>query len=287
MKTNRLSNILTALLFVSLAHAQSPSQEAKMAQRLDEYFAKYEAKGQWLAQAPKMLSYKVDNAKRTINIVADETFAAQEFTEKSTSNIYKKIRNSLPKPYNKYSITVTTNGMAIEELVPNRLSHSGDKTALWGDIDYDGEPWVKNASLPLKITHGLQNRHISLWASHGRYYDTKRGEWRWQRPNLFCSTEDLFTQTIVVPYLIPMLENAGAVVFTPRERDWQKNEVIVDNDDKRQGVRYLEVNTKRNWEYTDHKGFAYHKGNYIDGENPLPQERLVWQRLRARRTSAA
>lgn len=269
MKINRLSNILVALLFVSLAYAQSPSQEAKMVQRLNEYFAKYEVKGQRLVQAPKMLSYKVDNTKRTIAVVADETFAAQEFTAKSTSNIYKKIRNSLPKPYNKYAITVTTNGMAIEELVPNRLSHSGDKTVLWGDIDYDGEPWVKNTSLPLKITHGLQNRHISLWASHGRYYDAKRGEWRWQRPNLFCTTEDLFTQTIVVPYLIPMLENAGAVVFTPRERDWQKNEVIVDNDDKRQGVRYLEVNTKKDWEYTDKNGFAYHKGNYIDGENPF------------------
>jgi hypothetical protein len=34
----------------------------------------------------------------------------------------------------------------------------------------------------------------------------------------------------VVPYLAPMLENSGAVVFLPRERDIQVNEVIVDND---------------------------------------------------------
>ncbi len=34
----------------------------------------------------------------------------------------------------------------------------------------------------------------------------------------------------VLPYVIPMPENAGAIVYTPRERDTQKNEIIVDND---------------------------------------------------------
>ena len=33
-----------------------------------------------------------------------------------------------------------------------------------------------------------------------------------------------------LPMLVPMLENAGANVFVPRERDWQVHEVIVDND---------------------------------------------------------
>ena len=35
-----------------------------------------------------------------------------------------------------------------------------EKTTQWGDIDYDGEPWVKNISYPAKITHGLQGRHL-------------------------------------------------------------------------------------------------------------------------------
>ena len=84
----------------------------------------------------------------------------------------------------------------------------------WGNIEYDEDPWVFNASRPYFVTAGLQNRHLSLWASHGRYWDAERG-WKWQRPNLFCTTEDLFTQTIVVPYLIPMLENAGASSSLP------------------------------------------------------------------------
>lgn len=144
-----------------------------------------------------------------------------------------------------------------------------NSSKLWGNIDYDGEPWVSNLSTPNKVTHGLQGRHISLWASHGMYYHIEKGQWKWQRPKLFCTTEDLFTQTIVVPYLIPMLERAGAYVFTPRERDWQRHEVIVDNDNPRPLTSYIEVNGRHDWETADSTGFAKHEGYYHDGENPF------------------
>lgn len=131
------------------------------------------------------------------------------------------------------------------------------------------EPWVKNVSQPYKLTKGLQGRHIALWASHGCYYDLNEGQWRWQRPFLFGTTEDLYTQTIVVPYLIPMLENAGAVVFTPRERDWQWQEAIVDNDDKPNLTNYREEGIRHPWKDAGVPGFAYHRGAYSDGENPF------------------
>jgi hypothetical protein len=139
----------------------------------------------------------------------------------------------------------------------------------WEHIDYKGEPWVKNTSRPYSISHGLEGRHIALWASHGRYFDNKEGRWRWQRPALFGTTEDLFTQTIVVPYLIPMLENAGAVVFTPRERDWQRNEVIVDNNNEQSTSVYQENGTHHTWKDAPHAGFAMHAGLYHDLENPF------------------
>lgn len=138
----------------------------------------------------------------------------------------------------------------------------------WGDIDYHGAPWVENVSKPNDISTGLQGRHLSIWASHGRYYDQEKGFWKWQRPFLFGTTEDLFTQTIVVPYLIPMLENAGAVVFTPRERDWQRHEVIVDNDATTL-YNYHERSVGHDWQNTPMRGFAWHSGSYSDGENPF------------------
>ncbi|MFC2491017.1 MAG: hypothetical protein ACFNVK_13270 [Prevotella sp.] len=102
--------------------------------------------------------------------------------------------------------------------------------ALLVDLDYQGRPLTTNLSKPFNITAGLGGRHLSVWASHGLYYETKRNSWQWQRPPLFATNEDLFTPTIVLPYLIPMLEKAGAIVLSPRERDLQTEEVIVDND---------------------------------------------------------
>ena len=263
----RLIFFLTFLLAAMALSAQTAKDEAKLAERLNTYFAKYKPKGTRLTQQPRMLGYQLDHQAKTLVITADEFFACQEFTPEITEHIYKKIKGELPKPFRDYQITVETNGMCIDELIPNRLSQNADKSRLWGDIDYDGEPWVKNISAPFKVTHGLQNRHLSLWASHGRFYDVANGYWRWQRPKLFGTTEDLYTQTIVVPYLIPMLEKAGAIVFTPRERDWQKEEVIVDNDGSKS--YYIEATKGDKWRTTAESGFAYHTGTYTDGENPF------------------
>lgn len=154
-----------------------------------------------------------------------------------------------------------------KELAP--VTYDEGNSHAWDGINYDDDPWVFNASRPYFVTAGLQNRHLSLWASHGRYYANDLHRWKWQRPNLFCTTEDLFTQTIVVPYLIPMLQNAGAIVFTPRERDWQTNEVIVDNDDAIKQPFYQEIANGKKWKDCDSLGFAANRAIYSDGENPF------------------
>lgn len=66
-----------------------------------------------------------------------------------------------------------------------------------------------------------------------------------------------------------MLQNAGAIVFTPRERDWQKHEVIVDNDDAIKGNYYVEAVNGKKWKKGNQPGFAATKALYSDGENPF------------------
>ena len=153
--------LLFLLATLSLS-AQTARDEAKLAERLNTYFAKYKPKGTKLTQAPRLVGYQLDHQAKTLVITADEFFACQEFTPEITEHIYKKIKGEMPKPFKDYQVTVMTNGMTIDELIPNRLSQNADQSRLWGDIDYDGEPWVKNISTPVKVTHGLQNRHLSL-----------------------------------------------------------------------------------------------------------------------------
>lgn len=129
------------------------------------------------------------------------------------------------------------------------------------------KPWVRNISAPSHPTKGLDGRHIGVWPSHGRYYNFKTGEWEWQRPLLYGTVEDLFTQSIVIPYLIPMLENAGAYVYVPRERDWQKKEYIVDNDKMSSG--YMEFSKTEVWKEAPRAGFAIKGRPYVDAERPF------------------
>ena len=226
---------------------------------------------------------QIDDNARAITIVMDEAVTREDFTEKSIRKIYKQttkgVRKALPKEYRKYDVRIYVNGLPIENLletvgaqeksereevatIKKREKHRG---GWWGDIAYDGNPWTRNISRPVQPLSALNGKHISLWQSHGRYYDGTKGFWKWQRPLLYSTTEDLFTQTIVVPYLIPMLENSGAVVFTPRERDWQTEEIIVDNGSN----GYYEINGATPWTNAAVNGFATPQGNIYDNYNPF------------------
>ena len=107
---------------------------------------------------------------------------------------------------------------------------------------------------------GLDGRYIALWQSHGKYYDEATGEWIWQRAPLHHTVEDMLTPGFVLPFLMPMLENAGACVMTPRERDTQPLEVVCDNDRAFSGFRDS---------LTRKAGHYYEKGGWDDAGERL------------------
>ena len=88
---------------------------------------------------------------------------------------------------------------------------------------------------------------------------------------VFQTVEDLFTQSYVLPYLVPMLENAGANVLVPRERDTQVAEVIIDNDNNCDTSIYSEINTDKEWQTGSSPGFAHFRNHYVDFENPFKE----------------
>ena len=247
------------------ARQQSDPQKV-LKDKLNRYLASYSKPGQVIRSSARLQALDINDSLRTIVVEPDSHFGEQTFTPQSVDNIYRDVMELMPDTCQQYRLTVKTGGWDIRQLIPNRLRTEEDPGRTWGDTDYQGQPWVSNASLPYQITNGLQNRHLCLWASHGRYYQIKDSIWKWQRPPLFGSCEDLFTQTIVYPFLIPMLEKAGAIVFTPRERDWQRHEVIVDNDTP---AGYHEISGSNHWQTTDSAGFAFHQGPYVDHENPF------------------
>lgn len=266
--TKRIALSFVCQLFLCFSlYAQNSSNNLE--EILNTYFQRYSVTDYSPKEPYKMLRFSVNEEKRSIDIYGNETFASQPLTPDVVRSIYSNLKLRLPAPYNTYQLTIYGNDKLIEDLIPNIYREDADKSRLWGNINYTGEPWVRNISRAYTVTDGLQNRHISLWASHGRYYKNDHNMWVWQRPYLYCTTEDLFTQTFVVPYLMPMLQNAGAIVFSPRERDWQKNEVIVDNDIPQKDGFYEERISLLPWETTPDSGFANRKTIYFDKENPF------------------
>lgn len=116
---------------------------------------------------------------------------------------------------------------------------------------------------------GLEGNIIALWQSHGWYFEPKENRWEWQRARIFQTVEDLYTQSYVMPFLTPMLENAGAIVLSPRERDTSRVEVIVDADGGNAQDTYSETNGDQKWDYGDGDGFAYLRRQYVGFENPF------------------
>ena len=150
-------------------------------------------------------------------------------------------RQNLPAKLRSKQIEIYSDGHPLSYYIPLGYRKAAKKVVPFTN-DSEGGQLVR-PERPFKITKGLNDRHIAMWQSHGRYFDVKTNEWRWQRSLLWQTVEDLYTQSYVLPYLVPMLESAGATVMLPRERDFQSAEIVVDND----GGGYSETNGLYSW----------------------------------------
>ena len=188
----------------------------------------------------------------------------------------KEWRDLFPKAYNDntlgefYAVKMDNPVTADLEMPP--LGNKGKPTSKTFRVAAPKTPALVRGDE--KWPRGLSGRHIALWQSHGRYWEVKTDRWEWQRAALHRTVEDLYTQSYVLPFLIPMLENAGACVMTPRERDTQIYEVVCDNDPAFAGERAERVRKRGSYRemglWADAGiGFADRKENYQGCENPF------------------
>lgn len=271
MTKKRLLIFIACFLCIMVLSAQSVDKTVVRA--IENYFTSYKSESITLKTCGlerKRNNIILNSRARKITIFANRNFAAQPFTPELVQTIYSDLRELLPKSLKRYKIEVIADRKPIDELIPNILLPDGwHKDRSWGTLEYKGHPWVTNASKPYIPEKGLHRRHLAVWQSHGRVFANDKAAWQWQRPALYCTTEDLFTQSIVVPFLIPMLENAGAVVYTPRERDWQPNSVIVDNDKVFGTSQYLEGrDNRKQWDNVA-GGYLPRDSFFVDGDNPF------------------
>ena len=216
---------------------------------------------------------RIDPVKKIVEVDFNDAFSHIPFRNDNVAEVYRSVESYFDGTFDGYSISVRTLRRPIEQLVPNlyRGSYAQyDRTRLAIPRPEVTPPLVRNINRHWVPSSGLAGRTIGLWNSHGWYYSRDVDRWEWQRPRLFQMVEDLIPTSFVLPYLVPMLEQAGATVFLPRERDIQTNEVIVDNDSASTG--YIEnIWGGIGWGEGEGAGFAIGTPPYGPGVNPFRQ----------------
>ena len=271
---NRLLYLLVLLFAFGEATAAGigSATRAEIARTLSRIVSREVSGGYQKAEPIPVRVQGVKASRRTVRIYASIGLSYYPFREANTRAMRDSVRALLPAEFRKAQIELYTDNREVSELIPlacrdasqvRRLVEKRKLVLFTNRSGVSDRPLVTRLSTVVPTpTAGLAGRHIAVWQSHGRYFDQPENRWRWQRSALWQTCEDLYTQSYVLPYLVPMLENAGACVLLPRERDVQRHEVLADNDAERE---YTEQGA---WE-AGGAGFAHRRQVYLTGENPF------------------
>ena len=222
LKMKKISFILLFLSSILLLSAQNYKQQVEDTLL---YFAR---------NSRVWGNFKVDRVRvlsSTYRVELGEMFNSLHYRPELVDSMEQAVKAVIAPTYSDYAVQlVVQKKNNIRDLIPNYYRAKSDIDHSRYNTKYtETVPFVRNEDRAYDIKHGLQDRNIALWQSHGWYYEQRTDRWQWQRARVFTTVEDKFTLSFVIPYLAPMLERAGANVFMPRERDYQRNEVIVDN----------------------------------------------------------
>ncbi len=212
-------------------------------------------------------SVTINTSTKNIAVYFDSHFSYTPFRDKIIDRINNEIMSVLADEYINYKLNLYSDGHLLQDYIPNyyrKAKADWDQNRRRSNFKRKSLPVVTNLSHPFTKKTELYDLNIALWPSHGWYYESSLDRWEWQRARFLTTVEDLYTTSFTMNYLVPMLENAGALVFLPRERHWQTHEVVVDNDSSTGNSKF-----KANLDYTViDSGFALKNGPLID-ENPF------------------
>lgn len=257
--------LLSSILLLSIANSWGQNYTKLLNDWIQGYETQFPDVGKL-----RITDVKVLGNSRQLRVYGNSNFQSLPFRNEMISQMVYEI-DSIVSPYIKgYKVIIYADKVNVNSLVPNYYRNDKDKDRL-SKVKKKPEPFIQLTSRPYTISSGLADRNIALWASHGWYYDQRSDRWRWQRARLFNSVEDKLPLAFVLPYLVPMLENAGAHVLMPRERDTQTNEVIVDNDSCTGNSIYREVGESRYFKQGGSAGFGLQRTLYIEDETPFKE----------------
>ncbi|MDO4319117.1 MAG: xanthan lyase [Bacteroidales bacterium] len=258
MNICKLALSLTLLLAPCLADAQNTSvtsRETKVLNAINSYRPGSTGYG-----SMKVDKVTVDRNRRTVTVKCNTATSYLPLTAETLASLKTDILKALRLPQT-YKVRIIADGHTLDE-----LALFADKKTV---LTPSPLPFVVREDAPA-APKGLDGANIALWQSHGWYFEPKLNRWEWQRARIFQTVEDLYTQSYVMPYLMPMLENAGAYVMSPRERDTNRTEIIIDADNAAT-PGFIEFSRDAKWDDASTPGFAWDGASLVNSQNPFRQ----------------
>ena len=251
---NKLFSLLLAICFSSSAWAINK-------QALTDTLTAF-AKQHAYTESVKVSNIRVKN--KFITVYTNRALSTLSLSENEVRDL-RLLVSQMVLGNNHGKVTIYTDGYEIGELVTSLYRHRANNARYTLPATTQ---WVTNTSRPYNAKQGLDGKHIALWGSHGQYFHQPTESWRWQRAKVWSTVEDLYTTSYTMPFLVPMLENAGAVVVQPRERDTQTFEQVVDNGELTVDSLQLTVDNSV-WVLGEGTGWATPTTYLLEGDNPF------------------
>ncbi len=251
MKASFITLLALAVAFPAFPAAQSGSGKPAVQAVIDSYRPGTTGFGRI-----RVDSIDADARRKRVTVFCNDAVSYIPLTQERVARLKAEVAEALGIPSAK--VDVRTAGRSLDELA--RFASKAPRAPREKGVfvaDMQAQPAPK----------GLDGANIALWQSHGWYFEPKLNRWEWQRARIFQTVEDLYTQSYVMPFLMPMLQNAGAYVMSPRERDTNTIEIIVDADGGCAVAGYSDDAAA--WSDAGVAGFAYAKPSLRNGDNPF------------------
>lgn len=263
--------VLVIVMFTIASITMTPAQQdaetqARIQQAVSEYVQK-NVSTNFEGPFPKLTKLeKVEVEGNIVKLYFSEHLVVQPVRQALVEDLIQRFQSVIQPIMPSAEIKIFAGNRELEKYIPGAFNPPG---LLPEKLKVPSKPpLIRNVSAPVPAaTAGLYGHYIAVWHSHGMYYDTLDKRWQWQRPRLFTAVEDKLTMSFTIPFLIPMLENAGAIVFCPRERDIQIHEVLVDDGDGKDHPQNgtFETTGSSSWQLGSGAGFK----NWL---TPLPDD---------------
>lgn len=254
--TKMIAAVAITLAGNATVYAQSVTAEVKacVQQVVESYLPEHMVIG-------KLNVKEVLVSQDTVKVDLSENFGDIPFTAATIDKLKADVKAAMGATYSNYNVQILIDGDNVDNYF----------TSYENAYKRSHTPFITEVDPNRHYKKALDGNIIALWPSHGWYFEPKLNRWEWQRARMFQTVEDMYTHSYVLPFLMPMLENAGAYVWDARERDTHNFGAVVDNDGGQAQSTYREVSGDKKWESGAEAGFAFSRPTYRDFENPFAE----------------